>query len=150
MSTDSIAELASQLQAFINTKHPFAGDLDPVILQSIESYAPPPTSSPGPASTSQERRSRSVARPPESPPYPVEWADSRSHLRSAVRHFQELLKHRTASRSYWCRTGGIPVAGQSPNQLCYHRGLGPSDFHRSSPQHASSRQPGDHHYVRLF
>jgi hypothetical protein len=94
MSTNSIAELASQLQAFISTKHPFAGDLDPAILQSIEFYALPPTSAPAP--TSQERRSRSVARPPESPPYPVEWADSRSRLRLAVRHFQELLKRRTA------------------------------------------------------
>jgi hypothetical protein len=96
MSTDPVAKLASQLQAFINTKHPFASDLDLDILQSIESYAPPPTSSPGPASTSQERRSRSIARPLESPPYPVEWADSRSPFRTALRHFQELLKRRTA------------------------------------------------------
>ena len=94
MPTNSIAELASQLQAFISTKHPFASDLDPAILQSIEFYTPLPTSSPAP--TSQERSSRSVARPPESPPYPVEWADSQSHLRLAVWHFQELLKRRTA------------------------------------------------------
>ena len=45
MPMNSIAELASQLQAFISTKHPFASDLDPAILQSIEFYAPPPTSS---------------------------------------------------------------------------------------------------------
>src|SRR5277367_5418607 len=107
MPTDPILELASQLQAFISTKHPFASDLDPAILQSIESYAPLSTSSP--ASTSQERRSRSVARPPESPPYPVEWADSRSHIRSAVRHFQELLKRRTALGL----TGAAPEALQS-------------------------------------
>ena len=109
MPTNSIAELASQLQAFISTKHPFASDLDPAILQSIEFYAPPPTSSQVPAPTSQERSSRSVARPPESPPYPVEWADSRSQLRSAVRHFQELLKRRTASEL----TGDAPEAFQS-------------------------------------
>ena len=109
MPTNSIAELASQLQAFISTKHPFASDLDPAILQSIEFYAPPPTSSPVPAPTSQERSSRSVARLPESPPYPVEWADSRSQLRSAVRHFQELLKRRTASEL----TGDAPEAFQS-------------------------------------
>jgi hypothetical protein len=109
MSTDPVAELASQLQAFVGTKHPFASDLDPAILQSIGFYTLPPTSPPGPASTSQERRSRSVARPPESPPYPVEWADTRSHLRSAVRHFQELLKRRTASGL----TSATPEAFQS-------------------------------------
>jgi hypothetical protein len=109
MSTDPVAELASQLQAFISTKHPFASDLDPAVLQSIELYAPPSASSPDPASTSQERRSRSLARPPESPLYPVEWADTRSHLRTAVRHFQELLKRRTASGL----TGAAPEAFQS-------------------------------------
>jgi hypothetical protein len=109
MPTDSIAELASQLQAFISIKHPFASDLDPAILQSIESYASPSTSSLGPASTLQERRSRSVARPPESPPYPVEWADSQSRFRSALRRFQELLKHRTALGL----TSAAPEASQS-------------------------------------
>ena len=94
MPIDPIVELASQLQAFISTKHPFTSELDPAILQSIESCASPSTSSL--ASISQERRSRSDARPLNSSPYLVEWADTRTHLRSAVWHFERLLKHRTA------------------------------------------------------
>jgi len=39
MLTDPLAELASQLQAFIRTKHPFIGDLDLATLQLIESRA---------------------------------------------------------------------------------------------------------------
>ena len=48
MRTDPVAELASQLQAFVRTKHPFASDLDLATLQSIEQYAR--LSSPSPAS----------------------------------------------------------------------------------------------------
>jgi hypothetical protein len=43
MPIDSIVELASQLQAFVNTKHPFASDLDLAIFvmrrNSLGSYA---------------------------------------------------------------------------------------------------------------
>jgi len=39
MPTDPLAELASQLQAFIRTKHLFTSDLDLATLQSIESHA---------------------------------------------------------------------------------------------------------------
>jgi hypothetical protein len=108
MPTDPVVELASQLQAFISTKHPFASELDPEILQSVESLAPPSTSSPAPASS--ERASRSIARPLNSSPYPVEWAETRTHLRLAVRQFQRLLKHRTASGL----TSAAPEAFQSP------------------------------------
>jgi len=90
MPTEPISELASQLQAFISTEHSFVSDLDPAILQSIEYFALPP-SSPTPVST--ERASRSVARPPKSSTYPVEWADARVHLLSAVR---QLMNQRTA------------------------------------------------------
>jgi len=39
MPTDPLVELASQLQAFIRTKHLFIGDLDLATLQSIKSRA---------------------------------------------------------------------------------------------------------------
>jgi hypothetical protein len=107
MPTDSITELASQLQAFISIKHPFVSDLDPAILQAIESYAPLSTLSP--ASIPQERQSRSNAQPLKSSPYPVEWAESRTRLRSAVWQLQKLLKHQIASGS----TGAAPEAFQS-------------------------------------
>jgi len=36
------------------------------------------------------------AQPPKLPPYLVEWAESQTHLRLAVRQFQRLLKQQTA------------------------------------------------------
>src|SRR5271168_4417476 len=109
MPTDPITELATQLQAFVRIKHPFASNLDSEILQSIESYARPSTSSSGPASTSQERTSRSVAQPPKTSLYSVEWADSQAKLRTAVQRFQKLLKQQTNLGL----TNAIPEALQS-------------------------------------
>jgi len=46
MPIDPLVELASQLQAFIRTKHPFISDLDLATLQSIELHAYPLSLSP--------------------------------------------------------------------------------------------------------
>jgi hypothetical protein len=94
MPTDSLAELASQLQAFVHTEHPFTSDLNPATLQSIEHYARP--LSPSLASFSQERAFCSVAQPLRSLPYLVEWADSQTYLYTAVQQLYKLLKHQTA------------------------------------------------------
>jgi len=53
MPTDPLAELASQLQAFIRTKHPFTSKLDLATLQLIELYTC--LLSLSPALSSQER-----------------------------------------------------------------------------------------------
>src|SRR5580700_7986417 len=92
MPTDPIMELASQLQAFIGTKHLFASELDPATLQLIESCAPPPGLPPA----STERGSRSAAPPPEASPYPIQWAETRTHIRTAVRQLERLLKQQAA------------------------------------------------------
>ena len=41
MFTDPLAEIASQLQAFVRTEHPFIIDLDLATLQSIEWHVCP-------------------------------------------------------------------------------------------------------------
>jgi hypothetical protein len=143
MPTDPISELANQFQAFISTKHPFASDLDPETLQSIESFAPPSTSSPGSASasTSQERRFRSDAQPPNSS-YPVEWAESRTHLRSAVRHFQNLLKRRS--------TLGLASVTSESSQSHANFPLGPINTvitEVSRPLISTAQAPGLHQTV---
>ena len=90
ISATQLSGLADQLQAFVNTNHGFIDEFDPDTLRLLEQYTAPSSSS----FLNSQRNSRSNTQlQGSSSPYPIEWADRRIPLCSAIRHFQALVNH---------------------------------------------------------
>src|SRR5204862_6091032 len=86
-----LTSLANQLQAFIITRHPFTDEFEATTLRLLEQHTAPSII---PSSLDLRRSSHSNDQQPSSlSPYPVEWAETRTHLPTAIRHFQALANY---------------------------------------------------------
>src|SRR5947207_9707956 len=95
-----LMSLANQLQAFISTRHPFTDEFEAATLRLLEQHTAPSII---PSSLDLQRSSHlNNQQPSSSSPYPVEWAESRTHLHTAIRHFQALA-------NYWYTTSETKI-----------------------------------------
>src|SRR5436189_6211198 len=110
MPATPLEALADQLKAFYDTGNDFTDEFAPAVLELLEIHD---CQSALLSILDSQRSSRSQPQQPEISPFPIDWLQHRTLLRSAIRRFQTLANYRPPASP---TDNPLDLPHQSPNQ----------------------------------